>query len=111
MSRNKASQHSVVEASTGRFVPCAADGEIAARAARACFCRERMIRFSVSQFGLFLAAYRQKQGNPMIGQAFSVYHRRIFGLPMAEYSYIMFIIKTFSLFTGAMKDKPLRGRL
>lgn len=47
----------------------------------------------------------------MIGQAFSVYHRRIFGLPMEEYSYIMLIIKTFSLFTGAMKDKPLRGRL
>jgi len=30
---------------------------------------------------------------------------------MKEYFYIMFIIKTFSLFTGAMKDKPLRGRL
>jgi hypothetical protein len=53
----------------------------------------------------------EEKGNPMIGQAFSVYHRRIFGLPMEEYSYIMLIIKTFSLFTGAMKDKPLRGRL
>jgi hypothetical protein len=70
-----------------------------------------MIQFSVSQFGLFFIAYRQKQGNPMTGQAFSVYLRRIFGLPMEEYFYIMFIIKTFSLFTGAMKDKPLRGRL
>ena len=41
----------------------------------------------------------------------SVYPRRIFGLPMEEYFYIMFIIKIFSLFTGAMKDKPLRRRL
>ncbi len=31
----------------------------------------------------------------MIEQAFLVYHRRIFGLPMKEYFYIMFIIKTF----------------
>jgi hypothetical protein len=31
----------------------------------------------------------------MIGQAFSVYLRRIFGLPMEQYSYIVFIIKAF----------------
>jgi hypothetical protein len=70
-----------------------------------------MIQFSVSQCGLFLAVYTQKQGNPMIGQAFSVCHRRIFGLPMEEYFYIMFIIKTFSLFKKAVKGKQLRGRL
>ena len=46
-------------------------------------------------FGPFLAAYTKRKGNPVIKQAFSVYPRRIFGLPMKEYSYIMFIIKTF----------------
>jgi hypothetical protein len=54
------------------------------------------------------AETRQPHGRTSI---LSVYPRRIFGLPMKEYFYIMFIIKTFSLFTGAMKDKPLRGRL
>jgi hypothetical protein len=90
VSRNKASQHSVAEASTERFHPCAADKKITARAARACFCRERMIQFSVSPFGPFLATYTRRKGNPMITQAFSVYLRRIFGLPMKEYFYIMF---------------------
>jgi len=49
-----------------------------------------MVQFSVSQFGPVLAACTRRKGNSMIGQAFSVYSRRIFDLPMEEYSYIVF---------------------
>jgi hypothetical protein len=49
----------------------------------------KIIRFSVSPFGPFLAMWTRRKGNPMIRQAFSVYLRRIFGLPMKEYFYIM----------------------
>jgi hypothetical protein len=54
------------------------------------------------------AETRQPHGRTSI---LSVYPRPIFGLPMKEYFYIMFIIKTFSLFTEAMKDGSSRGRL
>jgi hypothetical protein len=63
--------------------------------ARACSHRKRVTCPSGSQPGLFLAACRLTKASLMVGQAFSVYLRRIFGLPLEQYSYIMFIIKAF----------------